>query len=133
MTTSDAGAARRPGLITLAAILMLAVGFARIISGINYLAGGDQVSDLSHSLYGGNLWVWGIWDLGIAALAILAGTSLLSGGSFGRFVGYVWAVVLIVQSIAIIGVAPWYAAVAILLGVLVIHGLSSTADWAEGS
>jgi hypothetical protein len=35
-------------------------------------------------------------------------------------------VVLIVESFLIIGIAPWYAAGAILLATLVIYGLAST-------
>jgi energy-coupling factor transporter transmembrane protein EcfT len=61
----------------------------------------------------------------IATLAILAGISILGGGGFGRVIGYIWAVLVIVQSFAIIGIAPWYAAFAIILAVLVIYGLAS--------
>jgi hypothetical protein len=124
---------RRPGWLTLAAILMFAVGFVRIISAINYFGDGSQISDLTNSIYGDNLWVWGIWDLCIAALAILAGLSLLVGGGFGRVMAYIWAVLVIVQSFLIIGVAPWYAGAAIALSVLVMYGLATTSDWSEAS
>jgi hypothetical protein len=127
--SSQAVEDRRPGWLTLAAVLMFAVCFVRIISGINYLGNGSQIADLSNSVFGHQLWVWGIWDLCIAALALFAGLSLLAGGGFGRIVGYVWAVWVIVQSFLIIGLAPWYAAAMIVLAVLVIHGLSSSSDW----
>ena len=74
------------GWLTFAAIMMYAVGFLRIISGISYLANSHKVNNLAFGLFGDNMWAWGIWDLGIAALAIYAAYSLLSGGEFGRIV-----------------------------------------------
>ena len=98
---------RRSGWLTFAAMVMFSVCFVRIISGINYLAGGSQISDLTNSVFGDQLWVWGIWDLGIAGLAVFAGVSLLVGGGFGRVVGYIWAIWVIVESFLVIGLAPW--------------------------
>jgi len=126
----QAEAERRPGWLTFAAIVLFAVCFARVISGINYLGDGSQIQDLTSSVFGDQLWVWGLWDLGLAALALAAGLSLLVGGGFGRVIGYIWGVWAIVQSLLIIGVAPWYAGAMIALGVLVIYGLS-TSDWSE--
>jgi hypothetical protein len=124
---------RRPGWITFAAVLLFAVAFARIISAINYFGNGVQINELTNSVFGQHLWAWGIWDLCLAALALLAGISLLGGGGFGRVLAYIWAVWVIVQSFLIIGLAPWFAATMILLAVLVIYGLASTSDWSEGS
>ncbi len=124
--------ARRPGWVTFAAILMFAVAFVRIISAINYFGNGAQITQLTNSVFGQHLWVWGIWDLCLALLALGAGVSLLGGGGFGRVLAYIWGVWVIVQSFLIIGAAPWFAATMILLAVLVIYGLASTADWAEG-
>jgi hypothetical protein len=117
---------RRSGWVTFAALVMFAVSFVRLISAINYFADGSQVSDLTNSLFGDNLWVWGVWDIGLAGLGFLAGLSLLGGGSFGRWVAYIWAVWVTVQSFLIIGLAPWFAAAMIVLGGLVIYGLAST-------
>lgn len=124
---------RRPGWLTFAAMIMFAVCFTRIISGINYLADGSQISDLTNSVFGDNVWVWGIWDLCLAALALFAGLSLLVGGGFGRVVGYIWAIWVIVQSFLIIGAAPWFALAMIALAILVMYGLSSSSEWEEAS
>ena len=62
----------------------------------------------------------------LPALALLAGWSLLGNAGFGRVLAYVWAVVLIVNSFMIFGLAPWYAAAAIGLAVLVIYGLATS-------
>ena len=124
---------RRPGWLTFAAVVMFAVGGLRIISGIAYLADSNKVNDLTGGLFGGNIFWWGLWDLGIAALALYAGYSLLSGNTFGRVVGYAWAIVVIIQSFLILSYAPWYGFAAMLLAILVIFALSSTSDYREGA
>jgi hypothetical protein len=124
---------RRPGWLTFAAMIMFAVCFTRTISGINYLAGGSQIADLTNSVFGDQLKVWGIWDLCLAALALFAGLSLLVGGGFGRVLGYIWAIWVIVQSFLIIGAAPWFAIAMIALATFVIYGLSVSSEWAEAS
>lgn len=124
---------RRPGWVTFAAVLLFAVSFVRIISAINYFGDGATINDLSNSVFGQQLWVWGIWDLGLAALALVAGVSLLGGGGFGRVIAYIWAVWVIVQSFLVIGLAPWYAAAMIVLATLVIYGLAASSDWSKES
>ena len=117
---------QRSGWVTFTAVIMFAVGFARIITAIDLFADKHKVNDLTGGLFSGDSWAWGLWDLAIAAVAILAGMSLLAGGGFGRVLGYVFGVLVIVNGFAVIGVAPWYGALAILIGVLVIHGISSS-------
>jgi hypothetical protein len=68
---------RLSGWRALGVVVMFSVGFFRIISGISYLADSHKVNDLSLGLFGDNLWAWGIWDLGIAIVALFAGYSLL--------------------------------------------------------
>ena len=114
------------GWMGFAAIVMFSVGFFRIISAIGYFADSVKINNLTNGLFSGHTWGWGLWDLLIATAAILAGLSLLAGGGFGRVVGYIWAVLVIVQSFTIIGIAPWYAAFSITLAVLVIYGLASS-------
>ena len=114
----------KSGWTMFAAVVMFSVGFFRIISGISYLSDSHKVNDFTLGLFGDNLWAWGIWDLGIAALALWAGYSLLGGGSFGRVVAYIWAILVIVNSFLIIGIAPWFAFAMIALAVFVIYGLA---------
>ena len=70
----------RSGWVTFSAILMFAVGFARVISAITYFDDSNDVNNLTAGLFGDSLWAWGFWDLVIAALALFAGWSLLSNG-----------------------------------------------------
>ena len=48
-------------------------------------------------------------------------------------IGYVWAIVLIIQSFLIVSYAPWYGFAAMLLAILVIFALSSTSEYREGA
>ena len=114
------------GWLAFAAVIMFSVGFFRIISAIAYFADSHKLNNLTNGLFSGHAWAWGVWDLLIAAAAIFAGVSLMSGGGFGRVVAYIWAVLVIVQSFLIIGLTPWYAFTMIALGTLVVYGLATT-------
>jgi hypothetical protein len=116
---------RSSGWLEFAAVVMFAVGFLRIITAIGYFSSSHKINDLSNGLFSSHLWAWGVWDLLIACTAIIGGLSILGGGAFGRVIGYIWAVLVIVEAFTIIGIAPWGAALAITLGVLVIHALAS--------
>jgi hypothetical protein len=116
---------RTSGWLEFAAIMMFAVGFFRIISAIEYFADKHRINDLTGGLFEGNAWAWGLWDLAIAAVAILAGLSILAGGGFGRVLGYIFGVMIIVQGFTVINLAPWYGALSITIGALVVYGLAS--------
>jgi hypothetical protein len=124
--STQAAAEPSSGWVTFAAIMLFAVAFLRIVTAISYFAKSHKVNDLSQGLFSNHLWAWGAWDLGIAALALFAGLSLLGGGGFGRVVAYIWAVLVIVQSFLIISITPWFATTMILLAVLVVYGLASS-------
>jgi hypothetical protein len=121
----------RPGWLTFAAVVMFSVGILRIISALYYFADSTRVANLTAGAAGDHLFLWGLWDLVIAVLALWAGYSLLAGNTFGRVIGYIWAIIVIVQSFLIIEYAPWFGFGAIILAVLVIYALSTTSDWRE--
>jgi hypothetical protein len=127
-TSMQAGQGKRSGWLMLAAIVMFSVGFLRIISALYYFAGSARINDLANGAFSNHLWLWGLWDLGIAALALYAGYSLLGGGAFGRVVGYVWAVFVIIESFMIIVWTPWFAVAMMTLAVLVIYGLAVASE-----
>ena len=117
---------RLSGWSAFAAIVMFSVGFFRLISGISYLADSRKVNDLTMGLFGDSVWAWGIWDLGIGIAALFAAYSLLVNGTYGKIVAYLWAVLVIVNSFLIMGVAPWFAFAMIALAIFVIYGLTSS-------
>ena len=122
---------RRPGWLTFAAVILISVGCLRVISAIYYFADSARVNNLSGGAFGSHLFLWGLWDLLIAGLALWGGFSLLSGNTFGRVIAYAWALVVIVQSFMILGSAPWFGFAAILLAILVMVSVSATSDWSE--
>jgi hypothetical protein len=73
----------RPGWLTFAAVVMFSIGLGRVVSAIYYFADSNRVNDLTLGAFGGHLFLWGIWDLVIAAIAFWAGWSLLNGDMFG--------------------------------------------------
>jgi hypothetical protein len=131
MSTDAMAGLRRPGLLTFAAVVLFSVGFLRVLSAIYYFADSARVVNLTGGAFGGNLFLWGLWDLVIAGLALWAGYSLLGGNTFGRVLGYFWGVLVIVQSFMIISYAPWFGFAALLLATFVILALSATSDWRE--
>jgi hypothetical protein len=110
---------------------MFAVGSLRAISAIYYFADSARVANVSAGAFGDHLFLWGLWDALIAVLAIWGGYSLLSGATFGRVVGYTWAIVVIVESFLLLEYAPWFGFGSLLLATLVIYALSTTSGWRE--
>ncbi len=129
MSTEAFDALKRPGWLTFTAVLLFSVGILRIITAISYFANSSKVADLSHGVFGGQVWAWGLWDLIIAVLALSAGFSLLQGNTFGRAIGYVWAGMVLIESFLILAWAPWFGFLAMSIAVLVMFGLSSTSEW----
>jgi hypothetical protein len=129
MTTQAYAALRRPGWLTFAAVVMISVGVLRAISAIYYFADSSRVNHVGNGAFAHHLFLWGIWDLVIAVLAIWAGYSLLQGNMFGRVVAYFWAGLVIIQGFLMLGTDPWYGFAAILLAILVIYAISVTVDY----
>jgi hypothetical protein len=131
MTTQAYDRLNRPGWLTFAAIVMFAVGSLRVISALYYFADSARVANVRAGALGNHLFLWGLWDLAIALLAFWAGYSLLSGGTFGRVVGYIWAIMVIVESFLMLQYAPWFGFGTLILATLVIYALSSTSEWRD--
>jgi tryptophan-rich sensory protein len=131
METQAYSGLNRPGWLTFAAIVMFAVGVLRAISAIYYFADSARVANVGAGAFGHHLFLWGLWDLLIAALALWGGYSLLSGDTFGRVIGYAWAILVIVESFMLLGYAPWFGFGSLILATLVIYALSTTSDWRE--
>jgi hypothetical protein len=124
---------QRPGWLTFAGVILISVGCLRVISAIYYFADSARVNNLSAGAFGGHLFLWGLWDLVIAALALLGGFSLFSGNTFGRIIGYTWAGLVIIQSFLILGYAPWFGSASLAIAVFVLYGLSTTSAWRESA
>jgi hypothetical protein len=126
-------AAHRPGVLTFAAVIMFVVAGFEALSALLAFAGtGWWVTSMGDLVYA-NFVVWGIVDLVIALIALYAGIDLLRGGTFGRGMGYLFAVVGAIRWLFVIPAAPVLAVVVIALCVMVVYALAKHSDYAEGA
>src|SRR5215204_1281858 len=106
----------RPGLVTFAAVMMFALGGFHVLLSISEFASSTWVlSRLDIELFIPILFIWGIIDLIIGAIALYAGFSILSGGTLGWLMGVAFACVGIIRWLFYIPVAPVLAVAVIVL------------------
>jgi hypothetical protein len=117
---------RGRGWIEFAAVLVFAAALFRIIAAIGAFESSHKIIDLRHGVFGNQFWVWGLWDLAIAILGIVVGVSLLRGKEFGRHAGYAWSVLVILHGFTVIGLAPTYGTISIVIAGLVVYALSQS-------
>jgi hypothetical protein len=126
-------AARRPGMLTFAAVVMFVVAGLEALTALLAFAGtGWWVTEAGNLVYA-NFVVWGIVDLIIALIALYAGIDLLRGGAFGLGMGYLFAVVGAIRWLFVIPAAPVLAVVVIALCVMVVYALAKHSDYGEGA
>jgi hypothetical protein len=124
---------RRPGWLTFVAVVLISVGCLRVISAIYYFANSVRINNLSYGAFGHHLFLWGLWDLVIAVLALWGGWSLLNGNTFGRIIGYIWGALVLIQSFMILGSSPWFGFASMILAIFVLYGLALTGDYKEST
>jgi hypothetical protein len=133
MERSGGAVARRPGMLTFAAIIMFMVAGFEALSAILAFAGtGWWVTEMGNLVYA-NFVLWGILDLVIALIALYAGIDLLRGGTYGAVMGYLFAGLGAIRWLFVIPAAPVLALVVITLCVLVIYGISAHSDYSQSA
>jgi hypothetical protein len=131
MERSGRTVARRPGILTFAAVIMFMVaGFEALAALLAFAGTGWWVTDMGNLVYT-NFVLWGIVDSIITLIAIYAGIDLLRGGGFGRGMAYVFAVVGAIRWLFVLPAAPILAVVIIALCVMVIYALAKDSDYVE--
>ena len=132
-STSTRTAARRPGMLTFAAVVMFVVaGLEGLSASLSFAGTGWWVTSEGNLVYA-NLAFWGVVDLIIAIIALYAGIDILRGGTYGTVVGYLFAVVGAIRWLFVIPAAPVLAVVVIALCVMVIYDLSAHSDYSESA
>ena len=114
---------KRPGLVTLAAIMLFIVAGMHVVTAIELMSSGSSLNDVSFGLFGSDYVIWGIIDLILAALVVFAGVDVLRGGTFGRWVGVIIASLSAIRSFWFIWWAPLAAVLIIAIDIFVIYGL----------
>jgi hypothetical protein len=126
-------AARRPGVLTFAAVVMFVVAGFEVLSALLAFAGSGWWVTSTGDLVYANFVFWGVVDLIIALIALYAGIDLLRGGAFGQGMGYLFAIVGAIRWLFVIPAAPVLAVVVIALCVMVVYALAKHSDYAEGA
>ncbi|MGZ3677009.1 MAG: DUF7144 family membrane protein [Ktedonobacterales bacterium] len=129
MTQVSHTLARRPGLVTFAAIMLFVLGGLEVIWAIEQFANVIWIGSTTYGTFGGYLWLWGILDVLFAAVAFYAGYDVLRGGAFGQVVGTLIASISAIRWFFYIPAAPWMAAVILTIDVLIIYGLVAHSDY----
>ena len=130
---SGGAVARRPGMVTFAAIMMFMVAGFEALSALLAFAGtGWWVTDAGNLVYA-NFVLWGILDLLIALIALYSGIDLLRGGTFGIAMGYLFAGLGAIRWLFVIPAAPILAVVIIALCVMVIYALAQYSDYLQST
>lgn len=121
--------ARRPGVVTFAAIMLFILGGFEATWAVVQFANAAWIAANIYGSFGGYLWAWGILDGIFAVAAIYAGYDVLRGGSFGQVFGVLVASFSAIRWFFYLPAAPWIAAVIITIDVIVIYGLVAHADY----
>ena len=133
MERSGGTVARRPRMVTFAAVVMFMVAGFEALSAILAFAGtGWWVTEMGNLVYA-NFVLWAVLDLIIALIALYAGIDILRGGTLGVVVGYLFAVVGAIRWLFVIPAAPILSVVVIALCVMVIYGLSETSEYSRSA
>jgi hypothetical protein len=123
------GLARRPGLVTFAAIMLFVLaGFELTWALIEFFQGAG-IAAYTYGTFGGYLFLWAIFDVLFGAIALYAGFEVLRGGAFGQFFGIGIAAFSAMRWFFYLPAAPWIGVVMIAVDVLIIYGLVAHSDY----
>jgi len=126
--------APRPGWVTFAAIMLFfASGFSVVWAIIAFVQ--PEWLRNAYQAYGfstqrsDSAWAWGLLDLLVAAIAVLAGVGVLRGRALAQILGLSVAGLSALRWFFFLPVAPWVALTFIALDVLVVYGLVAQAEY----
>src|SRR5687768_3884469 len=132
MTTRPSDPARRripgthrSGLVTFAGIALILVGSFNILEGIVALA--DDARFNGDRLLFGDLSVWGFWWLFIGVLQLWAGTQVMRLKEVGMMMGIGFAGLNAFTHLMFLDVYPAWSLVIMVLDLVVIYALASSA------
>ena len=120
---------KRNGWLTYAAVMMFIAAGLYAIWAINLWADSAWVADVSNGVLGDQGWLWGVFDAVMAVVFVFAGTSLLDGRSFGRWVAVVAASIGIVRWFYWMAFTPFLALEIVATLFLVLYAVLVT--WGE--
>jgi len=114
---------RGVGRAIFAAILLLIAGTLNLIYGIAAVSDAHFYVNNTHYVFS-SLHTWGWVTVILGAIQLIAGFSLLAGGTFGRVIGIAAATLGAIGALlAVGGSSPWWALGVFAICLIVIHGL----------
>ncbi|MDX6632972.1 MAG: hypothetical protein QOG09_961 [Solirubrobacterales bacterium] len=117
-------AARRPSGIVFASVAMLVLGGLHLLYGISEVVNHVWELDRGQGLAAHHLWIWGIVDLTMAVIVIVAAASLLGAGKFGQVVGLAWVALSAVRWLYWIPAAPVLSVAMLVLDTAIVLSLT---------
>jgi hypothetical protein len=126
--------ARRPGLVTFAAVMLFFESGFSVVWALVAFAQPAWLRN-AYSAYGFSTqsssiaWAWGFLDLLVAAIAVYAGVGVLRGGAFAQIIGLSVAGLSALRWFFFLPVAPWVAITIIAIDVLVVYGLVAHSEY----
>ncbi len=122
-------AARVPGVITFAALLMFVAAGLHLVYGLGELTDSVWKFDHTNGIFAGDLWVWGIIDVVVAVVLALAAADLIRGGETGRMIAIIWVVLSAIRFLYWIPAAPLMAVVLLIIDAFILYGLTAHGEF----
>jgi hypothetical protein len=116
---------RWTGLVVFAACMMWLLGFFQAIAGIAAIVNPDYYTVAPQRLLlVSSYTTWGWIHLLLGVLVFLAGLGVMSGNALARGVGVVLAGLSAISALAFSAASPFWAAVVVIIDLLVIYALT---------
>jgi len=124
---STMSGAQRSGWLSFASVMMfVAAGFYAVWA-LNLYADAAWVSNISNGIFGGQRWLWGLWDTAMCVVFVWAGWNLWTRATSGaRLIAVIAASISMVRWFYWLQFAPGAALAIIVVDVLVIYGVLTT-------
>lgn len=113
------------GWIWFAGFMMILSGVVHLIYGVGGIFSQDWYAYTSTGGYVLSLTAWGWSVLVVGILLILSALLLLAGNMLGRAIGIILALASIVFNIGLIGAAPIWSIIAIVVDILIIYAIAA--------
>jgi len=131
--TTPPAVARRPAMVTFAAIMLFVLGGFELTWAIVQFANASWIASNVYGTFGNNLWLWGIVDTILALIAFYVGYDILQGGTFGQVFGIIIAGFDAFRWFFYMPAIPWMGAVMIAVDILIIYGLVAHSDYFDAT
>jgi hypothetical protein len=119
----------RSGLVTFAAIVLFLVGSFNLLDGVVALAEDDRFN--GDRLLFGDLSGWGFWWIFIGLLQLFAGSQVMKLKDVGMMMGIAFAGLNAFTQLMFVDVYPIWSIIIMLLDLIVIYALATSADLFE--